>query len=145
MPRRSSSANHSAKEPSQRQLRVGELIRHALSEIVREDAAGDPVLMDAPITVSEVRPSPDLKQARIFVSVLGADADETALVVAALNKRAGHYRHAVDHAVKLKFSPRLQFVSDTLFDEAGHIDALLKSDKVRRDLEEGDDDPEGEA
>ncbi len=138
MAKRPQSGAHSAKEPSQRQLRVGELIRHALSQIIREDAAGDPILMDAAVTISEVRPSPDLKHAQVFVSLLGASVEETGLAVAALNKRAGHYRHAVDHAITLKFSPRLHFVSDTLFDEAGHIDALLKSDKVRRDLEEDD-------
>jgi ribosome-binding factor A len=136
----------STKGPSQRQLRVGETIRHALAEIMERGHFHDPVLMDARVTVSEVRISPDLQNATAFVMPLGG-VDET-VILEALNKAAPYFRSQIARAVELRRAPTIQFKRDESFDEASKIDRLLRSAPVARDLkpdaEEALDPPDGE-
>ncbi|MEQ8936863.1 MAG: 30S ribosome-binding factor RbfA [Amphiplicatus sp.] len=129
----------SAKGPSQRQLRAGELIRHALVEIFQREDLRDPALAGVSVTVSEVRPSPDLKQATAFVTPLGGGHEPE--VVAALNKSAPFLRGLLGKRIDLKFTPALKFVADASFSEARRIDELLASPEVARDLaRDGKDD-----
>lgn len=126
----------SKKGPSQRQLRAGEVIRHALVEILQRDHVRDPALAGVSITVSEVRVSPDLKQARIYAARLGGgDSDET---IAALNRTAPYLRGLLGKKIELKFTPALTFLNDATFAEAEKIDALLARPEVARDLDEQD-------
>ncbi len=122
-----------AKPPSQRQLRVGELIRHKLAEMLSRGDIHDDVLASHVITVPEVRLSPDLKLATVYVIPLGgADTKE---VIDALNRHKRFIRGEIAHAVNLKFAPDIRFRRDETFEEASRIDALLDSPKVRRDVE----------
>ncbi|HWF00104.1 MAG TPA: 30S ribosome-binding factor RbfA [Caulobacteraceae bacterium] len=123
--------------PSQRQLRAGELVRHALADILRHETFTDPALQDAPVTVSEVRMSPDLKHAICFVEPLGGvRAPE---VIEALNRSSKFLRGRLGHAIELKFTPDLKFVHDESFEVAARIDALLDDPRVRRDVQAGPD------
>ncbi len=126
----------SAKGPSQRQLRAGELIRHALVEIFQRGDLKDPALRGASITVSEVRASPDLKQASVFCAALGGGAapERTAALIEALNRSTGAIRHMLAAKVDLKYTPALTFESDDSFVEARRIDELLARPDVARDL-----------
>ncbi len=129
------------KGPSQRQLRAGELIRHQLVEILQREDLRNEALSGVSITVSEVRASPDLRQATVFCTVLGGalkGADMTA-VLAGLNKAAPHLRHLLGQRLEMKFTPALIFKNDDSFAEASRIDALLASPSVRRDLADNDD------
>lgn len=131
--RRKGTTKHpSGKAPSQRQLRIGEVLRAALSEIFTRRDVRDPVLQEAIITVSEVRASPDLKNAVAYVVPLGHD-DPTS-VVDALNKAKKFFRGEVSRAVTLKHMPDLTFEADTTFDYAESVDAMLSSPKVAQDL-----------
>ncbi|WP_265516095.1 30S ribosome-binding factor RbfA [Nitratireductor luteus] len=127
--------------PSQRQLRVGEQVRHALSEVLQRGEVNDPQLASAVISVTEVRMSTDLKVATAYVSPLGAgDKDE---VVTALNRNARFIRGKVTPSLRqMKYMPELRFRIDTSFENFEKIDRLLKSPEVSRDLEEGDDNGE---
>ncbi|MEM1275772.1 MAG: 30S ribosome-binding factor RbfA [Pseudomonadota bacterium] len=119
--------------PSQRQLRVGEVIRRSLSEIFARGDLHTEALAGTSITVTEVRASPDLRQARVYVMPLGgAQADE---VVAALNASAKEIRREVARAVTLKFSAQLSFVLDESFDRMDRTREMLAQPKVARDLE----------
>ncbi len=121
-----------AKTPSQRQLRVGEVLRHALSDVFREEDIRDSDLKGISITVTEVRPSPDLRHANAFVEPLGGgNAD---VIVKALNRQRGFLRGELGHRLTLKFTPELRFSEDTSFAEAAHIESILRSEKVSRDL-----------
>ena len=122
--------------PSQRQLRAGELIRHALTDILSREAFRDPDLEQVMITVGEVRCSPDLKHANVFVSPLG-DATEAgrAGLAAALNRAAGFLRGRLGREIELRYTPELHFIADTSYDEATAIDRLLMDPRVRRDVE----------
>ncbi|QDL91789.1 30S ribosome-binding factor RbfA [Paroceanicella profunda] len=123
--------------PSQRMLRVGELIRHALSDVLSRGDLHDPDLGRSPITVSEVRCSPDLRHATVFVlPLLGENTDG---VIAALERNRGELRRVVTRAVKLKFSPELHFQPDDSFDRMDETRRLLASDTVRRDVEQDED------
>ena len=123
---------------SQRQLRVGEELRHALVEILRDNHARDPKLRDANVTVSEVRVSPDLSNATAFVMPLGGvHADET---VAALNHASAYFRSQLAHAVQLRHAPRVSFALDTSFLHSARITDLLNDPAVRQDLTR---DPDG--
>jgi len=124
--------------PSQRQLRVGELLRHALVEILREEDIRDADLEGVSVTVTEVRPSPDMRHASVFVEPLGGKNAE--LVVNALNRHRGFLRGELGHRIELKFTPELRFFEDTSFAEAAHIEGILRSDRVARDLGSGGDD-----
>ncbi|MBF0248971.1 MAG: 30S ribosome-binding factor RbfA [Alphaproteobacteria bacterium] len=131
---------HSARGPSQRQLRVGEELRHALAWILERGELRDPALATTPVTVTEVRVSPDLKNATCFVTPLGGgDAQAVKAVVDALEHAKGFLRHEVVRQVNLRFAPTLHFLHDTSFDTASHIDQLLHSPEVMRDLRHEDD------
>ncbi len=128
------------KGPSQRQLRVGEQVRHALSDLLQRGEVSDDVIETSVISVSEVRMSPDLKIATAFVSPLGAK-DEDA-VVDALNRHARFIRGKISPALRqMKYMPEFRFRLDTSYDNMSRIDKLLRSPEVARDL---DADGEGE-
>jgi ribosome-binding factor A len=117
----------------QRQRRVGEALRHRLAEIFRSDESRDPVLRAANITVSEVRVSPDLRHATVYVMPLGgAYATE---IMAALTRSTGFLRGLVSRELALRYAPRLSFELDRSFDQADRISALLARTDVARDLE----------
>lgn len=118
--------------PSQRQLRVGEELRHTLVGILRDNHARDPDLRDANVTVSEVRVSPDLSNATVFVMPFGGQ--KIGSTVAALNRAAPYFRTLVAHAVNLRHAPRITFELDTSFSYAAKIDDLLHAPEVQRDL-----------
>jgi len=120
--------------PSQRQLRVGETIRRALSDILMRGEHHQPELEGVPITVGEVRCSPDLKVATAYVLPLGGrDADR---VLAALERSRGELRRLVTRAINLKYSPELRFRLDETFDRMDEARRMLGQDRVRRDLDE---------
>jgi ribosome-binding factor A len=118
--------------PSQRQLRVGELVRHALAEVLSRGEAPDEILASHPVTVPEVRMSPDLKLATAYVMPLGGRNQEA--VLAALERNKKYLRSEVVRRVKMKFAPDLRFLIDERFDEAERIERLLRSPEVARDL-----------
>ena len=129
--------------PSQRQLRVAEEVRHILSGVLMRGELRDPVLSGVSVTVSEVRISPDLKNATAFTMPLGgAQIDE---VLVALNRSAPYLRSQVGKVLQLRYSPTFKFVEDQSFDEAHHIEELLRSEKVARDLKLKDVLDDGEA
>ncbi len=128
--------------PSQRQLRVGELIRRTLSEVLNRGEIHDPDLNRMSITVGEVRSSPDLKVATAFVMPLGGQGAEAA--IEALNRNRSELRRAVGKAVKLKFAPELRFRIDETFDRIDETRRLFSQENVRRDLDHGDDDADFE-
>ena len=129
-------------EPSQRQLRVGELIRHALSELLTRGEVHDPVLEAHLITIPEVRMAADLRLATIYVMPLGGrDQSE---VVAALDRNKRFLRGEIAKRINLKFAPDIRFQIDARFDEAERIEKLLRTPQVRRDLESAKDDGEGD-
>jgi ribosome-binding factor A len=118
--------------PSQRQLRVGELIRHAVADMLARGEVRDEVLLHRPVTVPEVRLSPDLRLASIYVLPLGGEG--AASVLAALNRNRRYIRGEVARAINLKFAPEIRFMADDTFEEARRIDELLRSPKVAADL-----------
>ena len=120
-----------SRAPSQRQLRVGEILREALTDTFARAPIRDPALSGTPITVTEVRLSPDLKQARIFIMPLGGGEGEE--IVNALKRAAPYLRSEVAQRVKLKFAPALTFELDRSFDESRHIDGLLNDLAPRND------------
>jgi ribosome-binding factor A len=124
--------------PSQRQLRVGEQVRHALSEVLQRGEILDPLIETTVISISEVRMSPDLKIATAFVSPLGAkDADA---VIEALNKHAKFIRGRISHALRqMRSIPEARFRLDTSYDNFAKINDLLKSPEVMRDLGKDED------
>ena len=127
------SNQNKSKAPSQRQLKVGELIRHALAEIFQRGEIVDDVLGRHSLTVPEVRMTPDLKLATIYVLPLGGgEADEA---VAHLDKHKRYLRGLLAKKVEMKFIPELRFRVDTTFEDSSRIDALLASPKVARDLD----------
>lgn len=122
-----------AKGPSQRQLRVGELIRHLLAEILTREDLRDPVLSGVPITVTEVSVSPDLKNVVVYCTPLGGR--EASAVVAALNRHSGYLRGALGRALTLRYTPALSFRYDTAFERAEAVAALFQNPEVRADLD----------
>jgi ribosome-binding factor A len=131
---------HKPTGPSQRMLRVGELVRHALAGLFARGEIEDDDLVGAVITVPEVRMSPDLKLASAYVMPLGGErANE---IVAALNRHQRFIRGRVAPEIDLKFAPEIRFFVDETFAEFGKIDALLRSDRVQRDLKADDDEDE---
>ena len=122
---------------SQRQLRVGELIRHALAEMLSRGDIHDPVIEGHMITVPEVRMAPDLRLATIYVMPLGGRDAEP--VVAALERNKKFLRREIAHRVNLKFAPDIRFRVDERFDEAERIEKILRTPAVARDLESDDD------
>lgn len=133
MTRKKSKATSAAAGPSQRMLRVGELIRHRLAEMLSRAEIHDDVLASHVITVPEVRMSPDLKLATVYVMPLGGEDRDA--VLAALDRNRRFIRAELAHAVNLKFAPDVRFRFDETFDEMRRIDAALHDPKVRRDVE----------
>ncbi len=140
--RRGGSSSKPGREagPSQRQLRAGELVRHAMAQMLREEEVADPSLIGASITVTEVRMSPDLKHAVCFVEPLGGE--KAAEVVAGLNRAAKFLRGRLGRHVELKFTPDLKFIHDQSFDEAARMGRLFENPVIQRDLGRSDDDSE---
>lgn len=130
----------SPKGPSQRQQRVAELVRHALAEVLARNDLGDPVLSKHVVTIPEVRMSPDLKLATAYVMPLGG-ADERP-VIEALDRNKKALRTAVAHRVNLRFAPDLRFLRDETFDEMARIDAILNTERVRRDVASAPSEPD---
>jgi len=118
--------------PTHRLERVGELIRHAMAEILARGDIVDDALDRRPVTVPTVRMSPDLKHATVTVMPLGGR--DTAAIIDALNRHKKEIRTLVAHRINLKFAPDLRFTLDSSFDDQARIDALLKSPEVARDL-----------
>lgn len=123
---------HSEKPVSQRQLRVGEAVRHALAEVFERGLLRDPSLSGVSVTVTEVKVTPDLRNAIAFVTPLGGG--EADAIVEALGRAAAFLRRRVAETVNLKYAPSLTFRIDESFDYAGHIGALLADPAVARDL-----------
>ena len=131
-----SRTHHNGGQPSQRMLRVAELVRHAVADLIARGAIADPVIETHVVTVPRVKMSPDLKLATIYVMPLGGkDVDA---VLAALERHKKFLRTEVAHRVNLKFAPDVRFKVDSSFDNAAQIDALLRTPEVRRDLEKQD-------
>jgi len=118
--------------PSQRQLRVGEMLRHALSEVLRENEIRDTDLDGVSVTITQVKPSPDMRYATVFCEPLGGKNAKA--IVAALNRHKGFLRGEMGHRITTKFTPDLRFVEDESFAEAEKIETILKSPEVQRDL-----------
>jgi ribosome-binding factor A len=128
--------SETGKLPTQRGLRAGELVRHAVAEIFARGEVHDPVLEGHLITVPEVRMSPDLRLATIYVMPLGGK--DTKDVLEALDRHKKFLRGEIAHRVNLKFAPDLRFLLDERFDEAERINKLLRTPAVARDLKEDD-------
>jgi ribosome-binding factor A len=118
--------------PSQRQLRAGELVRHALVDIFREEEINDPALAGVSVTVTEARLSPDLRHATVFVEPLGGE--QFGPVVEALNRHAKFIRGRLGKLIDMRFTPDLKFLHDESFNEAARMARLFDDPKVRRDL-----------
>lgn len=130
---RSKTKTTPAKAPSQRMLRIGELIRHKLSELLSRGEIHDDVLASHVITIPEVRLSPDLKLATVYVMPLGGSDVKPVIQALARNKK--YIRSEVANALNLRYAPDLRFREDETFEEATRIDRLLDSERVRRDVE----------
>lgn len=126
---------HQTKGPTQRQLRVGELIRHKLAEMLARGEIYDDVLASHVTTITEVRMSPDLRLATAYVMPLGGK--DTKTVIDALNRNGKFIRGEIAHAVDLRVAPDVRFREDDTFEEVSRIDRLLHSERVRRDVEKG--------
>ena len=122
--------------PTQRSLRAGELVRHAVAEILTRGEVHDPVIETHLITVPEVRMSPDLRVATVYILPLGSH--DNADVLAALDRNKRHLRAEIARRVNLKFAPEIRFRVDERFDEAERIDRLLRTPQVQRDLDNDD-------
>ncbi len=118
--------------PSQRQLRVGEALRHALAEVLNRNEIRDPELEGVSVTVTQVKPSPDMRYATVYCEPLGGQNAKE--IVAALNRHKGFLRGEMGHRITMKFTPELRFVEDESFAEALKIDTILRSDRVSRDI-----------
>ena len=118
--------------PSQRQLRVGEALRHALAEVLNRNEIRDPELDGVSVTVTQVKPSPDMRYATVYCEPLGGQNAKE--IVAALNRHKGFLRGEMGHRITMKFTPELRFVEDESFAEALKIDTILRSDRVSRDI-----------
>lgn len=126
--------NETDEARSVRVLRVGEQVRHVLSEILQRGEVHDDVLVSHMVSVTEVRMSPDLRHATVFVKpLLGKDEDA---VLKALRTNTAFLQREAAHRVKMKYAARLKFLSDESFDEGSHIDRLLRDPKVAQDLGE---------
>ena len=125
--------NEKPEGPSVRVLRVGEQVRHVLSEILQRGDVHDDVLATHPVSVTEVRMSPDLRHATVFVKpLLGSDED---VVLKALRTNTAYFQKEVAGKLRLKYAAKIKFLPDESFDEASRIEALLASPQVRRDVE----------
>ena len=138
--------NPKAGTVSQRQLRAGELIRHALVEVLREEEIHDPALKDVSVTVTEVRLSPDLKHATCFVEPLGAGVDSAPVadhvdeIIKALNVHAKFLRGVLGRRIDMRFTPDLRFRHDESFEAAERLNRLLDDPRVQADIAKPDED-----
>jgi len=121
------------KGPTQRMLRVGEMVRHKLSELLARGEIHDDVLASHVVTISEVRMSPDLRLATAYIMPLGGKGADA--VIAALERHRKYIRGEVAQSLNLRSAPDVRFLFDDTFDEVSRIDALLHSERVRRDVE----------
>ncbi len=126
-----------ARAPSQRQLRVGEEVRHVIAQALERGEIRDPAIKGVAVTVTEVRLSPDLKNATAFVVPLGGG--DSAPVVEALNRASGFLRGWVAKHVQLRHVPKINFTADVSFDAAARIGDVLNDPRVRRDIEHADE------
>ena len=134
--------NRPARTPSQRQLRIGEEIRHAVAQMLERIEFHEPALQDVSVTVTEVRISPDLKNATAYIMPLGGDqADE---VLEALTRARPFVRKQVGGTMRLRHVPNISFEMDETFDQASKVETLLSDPKVARDLAVVDDSPDDE-
>lgn len=131
--RMANNSHHAGAGPSQRQLRVGELIRRTLADVLNRGDIHDPDLNRMSITVSEVRTSPDLKIATVFVLPLGGEKRKEAIEALARNK--GELRRALSKEMTMKYSPDLRFLLDESFDRMDETSRLLRQENVRRDVD----------
>ncbi len=130
--------SQSSEGPSVRLLRVGEQVRHVLSDILQRGDVHDDVLARHVVSVTEVRMSPDLRHATVFVKPLLGQDEEA--VLRALRTNTAYLQREVAHRVRLKYAAKLKFLADESFDEGSHIDRLLRDPKVARDLHASDGD-----
>ena len=128
-----STTRQAPRGPSQRQLRAGELMRHALVEILRAQEITDPDLAGVSVTLTEVRMSTDLRHATVFVEPLGG-GEAAQVVVKALNRHQKFLRGRLGHAIDMKFTPELKFLHDESFDEAARMNQLFAHPRVAQDL-----------
>ena len=133
-------ARPGASGPSQRGLRVGELIRHALADILMRGEIHDPAFAKTVVTISEVRMTPDLSNATVFVMPLGGKGIDA--ILAAFKRHQRYLRGEIAHRVNLKFAPDIRFRADERFDEAERIEKLLRTPEVKRDLDKDNEDDE---
>ena len=133
MTRKKSASPNAAKGPTQRMLRIGELIRHKIAEMLSRSEIHDDVLAAHVITIPEVRISPDLKLATVYVMPLGGKSIKP--VIESLTRNKKYIRTEVAHTLNLRYAPDLKFGEDKTFEEATRIDRLLDSPKVRQDIE----------
>lgn len=125
-----------AGEPSQRQLRAGELVRHALVEILAREDFHDPDLQGQMITLGEVRCSPDLRHANVFCAALGKpDRASIEALAKGLNRASGFLRGQLGKRIDMKFTPQLHFIPDHSYNEASDMDAVFRRSEVARDLD----------
>jgi len=139
MPRNRPTRDHTQ---SHRQLRVGELLRHAISEILVRGDVRDPELAGVSVTVTQVKPSPDMRHAMVFCEPLGGK--NASKVIDALNRHRGFIRGLMGRMITLKFTPDLRFTEDRSFAEAEKIETILKSPRVQRDLKARDPEEGGD-
>lgn len=126
--------NDNSEDRSVRLLRVGEQVRHVLSEVLQRGDVHDETLASHMVSITEVRMSPDLRHATVFVKpLLGKDEEA---VLKALRTNTAYLQREVAHRVKMKYAAKLKFLADESFDEGSHIDRLLRDPKVARDLDE---------
>jgi ribosome-binding factor A len=128
-----SRSHHNGGEPSQRMLRVAELIRHSMADLLTRGTINDPILEGHVVTVPRVRMSPDLKLASVYVMPLGGKAATE--VIAALDRHKKYLRTEIAQRINLKFAPEIRFKIDDSFDNVAKIDALLNTEKVKQDLQ----------
>ncbi len=119
------------------------MLRHALADVLRRDEIRDPDLIGVSVTLTQVKPSPDMRHATVFCEPLGGKNAKA--VIAALNKHKGFLRGEMGRLIALKFTPELRFIEDESFAEAQKIETLLKSSRVQRDLSAPPEDEDGEA
>lgn len=147
-PRSRGHSSRSTLGPSQRQLRVGEMLRHALVTVLFRGDIRDPDLEGVSVTITQVLPSGDMRHATVFCEPLGGKEAEK--IIKALNRNKAYIRGQMGHLIDLKFTPDLRFIEDKSFAEAEKIETILKSDRVQQDLSKSDaeddeltgDDPE---
>ena len=133
-----------SKPATQRQLRVGEQIRHILADCFQRGNVPADFLDCPPVSVMEVKISPDFSYCKAYISVLSIEPATAADLAKALNKQAGFFRKIVGTKIRLRLTPEIRFLADGAQEEADKIDALLASEKVRRDLTAVHDDEESD-